>query len=352
MNDHFETLGLPSDASLSEVKQAYRDLARVWHPDRFASDARLQDKASEQLKAINHAYDAIVAAGVSRPRPSTAPRAAPAGQSGHRPDPSDTEPTAETSAPPREQRGPVAVAPRPSTTLGPVPIAACFLGGIVLMAAGLHVGVLTSVRDSPVGRALGPSVSSPASGSAVTDAPFPASATASQLRTSRGQPTADARQARTAAEPPLAEDRSVTIYPPVTTWTEVTPAGPQGESPQQFFTIGSTRKLVRKIHGEPTAVNGDTWFYGTSSVSFGKDRVTGYFNAGNLSVALRASQGATASVFGLGSSKEDVLALQGTPTRVAGDTWFYGQSSVSFSEGTVAGYWNGAGNLRVPDRRR
>ena len=54
-----EILGLKSGASQEEVNQAYRDLANVWHPDRFANNLRLQKKAEEKLKEINAAYEYI-----------------------------------------------------------------------------------------------------------------------------------------------------------------------------------------------------------------------------------------------------------------------------------------------------
>lgn len=54
---HFATLGIRNGAKPEEVKQAYRDLAKVWHPDRFDDgDTRLKQKAEEQLKKINDAY--------------------------------------------------------------------------------------------------------------------------------------------------------------------------------------------------------------------------------------------------------------------------------------------------------
>ena len=53
---HLKTLGLEAGASREDVKKAYRDLSKVWHPDRFAEDPALQQKAEEQLKAINDAY--------------------------------------------------------------------------------------------------------------------------------------------------------------------------------------------------------------------------------------------------------------------------------------------------------
>jgi hypothetical protein len=43
-------------ATRSEIKEAYRDLVKVWHPDRFGSDLRLRQKAELQLKLINEAY--------------------------------------------------------------------------------------------------------------------------------------------------------------------------------------------------------------------------------------------------------------------------------------------------------
>jgi hypothetical protein len=53
--EHLSTLGLAPGASWDEVNQAYKDLMRVWHPDRFQSDERLRKKAEEQAQRINHA---------------------------------------------------------------------------------------------------------------------------------------------------------------------------------------------------------------------------------------------------------------------------------------------------------
>jgi curved DNA-binding protein CbpA len=54
-----EILGLKPNASEEEAYQAYRDLANVWHPDRFVGNPRLQKKAEEKLKEINAAYEYI-----------------------------------------------------------------------------------------------------------------------------------------------------------------------------------------------------------------------------------------------------------------------------------------------------
>ena len=57
--EYREILGIPTSASGEQFKQAYRDLVKVWHPDRFSDDPRLQRKAEEKLKEINEAYDQL-----------------------------------------------------------------------------------------------------------------------------------------------------------------------------------------------------------------------------------------------------------------------------------------------------
>lgn len=58
MNDPYSVLGVSPSASDEEVKKAYRDLARKYHPDNY-QDNPLADLAQEKMKSINEAYDAI-----------------------------------------------------------------------------------------------------------------------------------------------------------------------------------------------------------------------------------------------------------------------------------------------------
>jgi curved DNA-binding protein CbpA len=58
MNDPYKVLGVSPSASDDEVKKAYRDLARKYHPDNY-HDNPLADLASEKMKEINEAYDSI-----------------------------------------------------------------------------------------------------------------------------------------------------------------------------------------------------------------------------------------------------------------------------------------------------
>ncbi len=51
-----DVLSLRPGATPVEIKEAYRDLVKVWHPDRLGSDPRLRQKAEDKLKQINDAY--------------------------------------------------------------------------------------------------------------------------------------------------------------------------------------------------------------------------------------------------------------------------------------------------------
>src|SRR5262249_21375532 len=52
-------LGLERGATQQAIKDAYRDLIKVWHPDRFGSDARLREKAQDKLKEVNAAFEQL-----------------------------------------------------------------------------------------------------------------------------------------------------------------------------------------------------------------------------------------------------------------------------------------------------
>jgi hypothetical protein len=66
----YEVLGVKPGVSNRDLKAAHRDLAKVWHPDRFLHDPRLQQKAQEKLKEINEAYELLISGKTPRPAPT------------------------------------------------------------------------------------------------------------------------------------------------------------------------------------------------------------------------------------------------------------------------------------------
>ena len=58
MNNPYKVLGVSPNATDDEIKQAYRELARKYHPDKYR-DSDLSDLAEEKMKEINAAYEEI-----------------------------------------------------------------------------------------------------------------------------------------------------------------------------------------------------------------------------------------------------------------------------------------------------
>ena len=55
----YDVLGVSRNATDDEIKRAYRDLSRKYHPDANV-DNPLADLAEEKFKEIQEAYDAIM----------------------------------------------------------------------------------------------------------------------------------------------------------------------------------------------------------------------------------------------------------------------------------------------------
>ena len=58
MKKPYEVLGVSENATDEEIKTAYRNLAKKYHPDNY-TDSPLADLAEEKMKEINEAYDRI-----------------------------------------------------------------------------------------------------------------------------------------------------------------------------------------------------------------------------------------------------------------------------------------------------
>lgn len=59
MAQAFSTLGIGPQSSSEQVRQAYRRLVKLWHPDQYTRNPRQRAEAEARLKTINQAYSII-----------------------------------------------------------------------------------------------------------------------------------------------------------------------------------------------------------------------------------------------------------------------------------------------------
>ncbi|MEO8700312.1 MAG: DnaJ domain-containing protein [Kofleriaceae bacterium] len=296
LREAYRVLELSPGATEEAVRDARKTLAKVWHPDRHANDPELQKKAEQKLADINTAFEAVRDAKFP-PAPAAGPAPTP-------------KPAPVVARPPEPAK--------PMTYDDLVPRRRVRPWVIVLVIAAL--GIAAYFAFVKLGAKSTPATTPPKPDAAVVIVDVPV----------------DAAVVVTEDDPP---DAAVVV--------DVPPAA--GDA----ITIGSTREQVRAIQGAPkrvfTVITED-WSYGFgSAILFDPKtgRVVGWraFDV-KLKVTLVprdaavAAKAKAAGTFGKGSTKDEVIAVQGTPqtiSQVINETWTYGHASrVEFDKaGTV-----------------
>ena len=116
---------------------------------------------------------------------------------------------------------------------------------------------------------------------------------------------------------------------------------------KEFFTVGSTKEEVMAIHGEPTRFADYFLAYGSSRVELLGGKVNNW-TEGDVKLKARfwtATNTPAKEFFTVGSTKEEVMAIHGEPTRFADYFLAYGSSRVELLGGKVS---NGSvGNVKL-----
>lgn len=109
-----------------------------------------------------------------------------------------------------------------------------------------------------------------------------------------------------------------------------------------YFTIGSTLGEVHAIQGTPTRVDGDTWHYGDAKIWFRHGVVHRWEDDPLTPLKARTDTGplVRATRFRVGSTMHEVRSIQGKPTHEGENVWDYGVSRVYFKGDRVAGWDN------------
>jgi hypothetical protein len=131
---------------------------------------------------------------------------------------------------------------------------------------------------------------------------------------------------------------SWTIYGSSPLHAKLLPSSTASNTPG-YFTVGSTKDEVLAVQGTPTRVGEYEWAYGLSTIDFRDGRVVSWTIYGSSPLHAKLLPSSTASntpgYFTVGSTKDEVLAVQGTPTRVGEYEWAYGLSTIDFRNGRV-----------------
>ena len=130
-------------------------------------------------------------------------------------------------------------------------------------------------------------------------------------------------------------------------------------TPSSYFTAGSHVDDVIRLQGTPSEIVGNvtsgTLYFGGSSVTITRSKVSSWSNSGNLKLLVPGSNTTASSYFTAGSHVDDVLRLQGTPTIITGSvtkgkqyygTLYFGTSSVTIIGSRVSN-WSNKGNLKI-----
>lgn len=349
-----QVLGVDKEATEQEVKQAYKDLARIWHPDRFQGDERLGAKTEAQIKLINEAkavaLDYLKKHGHFRfvrgeadagPRPGTGrarnydqppkpwgehevkdtppreePRARPRPKAEPKAEPKQ-EPKQEPEPEPKYQAPPE---PDPFYTANSYDDEGSFSdhmpGSNILIAAVLMIVLLgflfvigTSFSDSPKDK-------------------VEAYLKAREQQTETGLENQIQTLKLTIEEDSMEEE-------------DVEPEPAYSDS---FFTLGSDKMWVSMVQGPPFQIKGTVWRYGFSSVVFDGDSVIGWnsseLNPLSVGMLLDSSRIYGYTTFNIGSWKDEVAAIQGPPDKIDGNQWVYGDATVRFNADTVISFVN------------
>lgn len=272
-SDCYATLGITPDTEWKALRARYRRLIGQWHPDRFSQDTTGRTIAEERSKQITLAYQALERYHRDY---GVLP---PLGQAAPAPDP-----IAQKQAPASEPAGSVAteaeVPPEAPARRAPHSLRRFALPLVLLVVAAY---VAQRYVDEPE------------------------------------QSNTDAAEETQEAEP-----------------------APQRTTPDDLqatggIRVGLTLGEVYAIQGVPSATRDDTWYYGKSWIRFDRGRVISWeehvenpLRIDHHRVALQHER-----LFGVGSTKDEVRAIQGAPVAETANVWYYGPSKIYFEHDSV-----------------
>lgn len=334
-------LGINADATEKQVKDAYHILVKVWHPDRFQGDDRMREAAEAKLKEINSAFEFLRSSASKRPsRRQAKPEQSTSASS--RPQPA--EPTNSENWRPKPD--PIGISFREFLPGRKMVLRTFALLLALLFARYLWIAfdvpaspdeeverVYRAGKDTLLKKLQGPERRFVAAVEQdlrrlgiEQDEPTPVfvpqpaeSGPVEELRSRRAPREQPERRAPEQAQTPMRKVEPV-------------------------ITIGSTKEEVLDGLGRPTESSENKLVYGRSELYFKDGAVVGWRidPASSIRVKLWPQSPVDPDLtwFAVGSTKDAVLAVQGTPTAFSESKFEYGRSEVYFRNNRVVGWKN------------
>jgi hypothetical protein len=357
-------LGLGMEALENEIRSAYRLLSKAWQPENFADDPKLKESAEAKLNDIQTAFDFLTTTSSDRTLREQRPVYLSAKLAAAAALPtvvSDAHTAADGmaafAAPAILEAAPVS-APLPSAAPASepqtpqnlwrrfkVPIIAgatiaVLLIGLFLWTAFRANGPAgdqsASVRKKPMNPLVAlladvlNTIDPPPSTSAAQTSELPSQSSTFSGQNSTPDASAPAgTQARTGAK---GQQPGTTHAAPADVQAGMAKLKP-------YITVGSTREEAIALEGTPTASTESKLVYGRSELTLNNGVIVGWHIEPGSPVRVklwpRAFVDPALDFFSAGSTRDEVLKIQGTPSTLAEDRFEYGGAIVYFSNNRV-----------------
>lgn len=325
-----QILGLDARATHDEIRAAYRVLAKALQGDQFQEDETLREAAAKKLKAIEAAYFSLheISSDAHLPQSFYSNRSpivvAP-------PPPAVKTPAAKiaaASAPPpvRELFSSYAEAEpdeeerRPGM---PPMMRKILIGIIVVCLAIIGIYLASLIGCERVNRGMHDLGNRSAAIAGLDDA--------------KGGKAKPSPKKQGKPQPGKSQNAPTKIAP--------------------YITVGLTMDEVLAIEGVPSSSSPNMLTFGTSELYFKDSRVVGWKidpSSSPLRVKLwpESPVDTTLEYFTVGSSKNDVVTVQGTPTMLSEEKFAYGRSEVYFENNRVVSWKNDPGSVQLRAKNR
>jgi len=343
-----EVLGVAPDAPETEIRRAYRLLATAWNPENFLNDQKSKEAAEERLKDVTTAFYFLTATSterfreerpcyVSRGKASEGSSANAASVPGNA-SANNQVPVLDANAFSVLPSGDgiktfVKILPKPRTLLK---IAAL----VLVLFVGISIWAGLKALDP--GAAQAANVKAP---NLRGGANAPEGSLLDEIK--KDLESLDPRESTQSTDPQTEQPapRNVTRVQTGKIHTATSNIQSAARIIRPYVTLGSTRDEVLAQQGTPTASFEDKVVYGKSELYFKNGTVAGW-RVDPVSSPIRVKLWPQYTInpspeyFSIGSSRDVVLAVQGTPTTLDEDKYEYGGSEVDFRNNKVVDWKN------------